>query len=121
MHSLRAALTSAALLALVLIPVALYLAHRLRPFVCAAEAHLYLCLAALPPALVACYALGLPSRSRPWLLLALALLAVVQIGSVRLAVLVLHRLFQDRVVRDYPVPELPTPAELAHAPEVAHV
>ena len=143
MHSLRAALTSAALLALVLIPVALYLAKRLRPFVCAAEAHLYLCAAALPPVPVACYVLGLPPR--PWLVL--ALLGVIQVGSVSLAVLVLHRLFLQRAEFDgvfplpdvpempsprdlqrvergvFPLPEvpgLPTPAELAHAPEASH-
>ena len=138
MHSLHAALSSTALLALVLIPVALYLAHRLRPLVCAAEAHLYLCAAALPPALAACW---LSLVAGPWL--PLAALAVMQIGSVSLAVLALHRLFLQRVppLPDVPelltprdlqrvergvfplpdVPELPTPADLAHAPEVSHV
>lgn len=117
MHSLHAALTSTALLALVLIPVALYLARRMRSFVCAAEAHLYLCAAALPPALAACYVLGIPSGSRPWLVL--AGLGAMQIGSVGLAVLFLHRLFLQRVERDgvFPlpdVPELPTPG-VSHA------
>ena len=137
MHSLHAALTSTALLALVLIPVALYLAQRLQPLVCAAEAHLYLCAAALPPALAACW---LSLVAGPWL--PLAALAVMQIVGVSLAVLALHRLFLQRVpLPDVPelpmprdlqrvergvfplpdVPELPTPADLAHAPEVSHV
>ena len=72
-----AALSCMALLALVLIPVALYLAKRLRPSVGIAETHLSLCAAALPPALVALVALppltALPAvkahkgrHSAPW-------------------------------------------------------
>ncbi len=120
MHSLHAALACTALLALVLIPVALYLAQRMRPLVCAAEAHLYLCAAALPPALAACWLSLVPG---PWL--PLAALAVMQIVGVSLAVLALHRLFLQRVGRDgvFPlpdVPELPTPRDLASAPGVSH-
>ncbi len=119
MHSLHAALSSTALLALVLIPVALYLAHRLRPLVCAAEAHLYLCAAALPWALAACFnILDLPSLPPLWLLV--VVIAVLQIGSVSLAVLSLHRLFLRRGGGLFPLPDVPElPAE--HAPGVSHV
>ena len=108
-----AALSCIALLTLVLLPVALYLAKRLRPSVGIAETHLSLCAAALPPVLAACYVLGRPPLIRPWLYL--VLLALVQSGGVSLAVLVLHRLFLRRVplVVVPAVPELPTAAELA--------
>ena len=108
-----AALSCIALLTLILLPLALYLAKRLRSSVGIAETHLSLCAAALPPALVACYVLGRPPLIRPWLYL--ALLALVQSGGVSLAVLVLHRLFLRRVplVVVPAVPELPTAAELA--------
>jgi hypothetical protein len=108
-----AARSCIALLTLVLLPVALYLAARLRPLVSIAETHSSLCAAALPPALMACYILGRPPLIRPWL--SLGLLALVQSGGVSLAVLVLHRLFLRRVplVVVPAVPELPTAAELA--------
>ena len=108
-----AALSCIALLTLILIPVALYLAERLRHRVGIAETHLSLCAAALPPVLVAFYILGRPPLIRPWL--SLGLLALVQSGGVSLSVLVLHRLFLRRVplVVVPAVPELPTAAELA--------
>ena len=108
-----AALSCIALLTLILLPVALYLAKRLRPSVGIAETHLSLCAAALPPMLVACYVLGRSPLIRPWLYL--VLLALVQSGGVSLAVLVLHRLCLRRVplVVVPAVPELPTAAELA--------
>ncbi len=108
-----AALSCIALLTVILLPVALYLAKRLSPSVGIAETHLSLCAAALPPALVACYVLGRPPLIRPWL--DLVLLALVQSGGVSLAVLVLHRLCLRRVplVVVPAVPELPTAAELA--------
>ena len=108
-----AALSCIALLTLILLPAALYLAKRLRPSVGIAETHLSLCAVALPPVLVVCYILGRPPLIRPWLYL--VLLALVQSGGVSLAVPVLHRLCLRRVpLAVVPaVPELPTAAELA--------